>query len=81
MTRQRAEVTDAITDLASAIAALTAEVDHIGYAARWLHELELVSEMLANIDNYVRMQRRRDWQDKLADCAGTRWMNAQASQA
>ena len=44
------EVTDAITSLANAIASL--EGNHAGTSALE-HEIELVSEMIANIGNYV----------------------------
>ena len=70
------EVTDAITDLASAIAALTPEatIDRSALA----HELDLVSEMLANIDNYVASS-VTGLQDKLNDAQAV-FDDAQASQ-
>ena len=65
-----AEVTDAITNLANAIAALESITLDTSALA---HEIELVTEMVANIDNYV-PSTVEGLADKLADAQAA--MNA-----
>ena len=70
MTATTAEVTEAITSLANAIAGLESiKLDTSALA----HEIELVTEMVANIGNYV-PSTVEGLQDKLADAQAA--MNA-----